>query len=49
MTPERYQKFRAVLDRRQPDLTVLTDQVHKNHNLSAFFAPVMLSGFRKFT
>ncbi|MGI9276621.1 MAG: tRNA (guanosine(18)-2'-O)-methyltransferase TrmH [Endozoicomonas sp.] len=35
MTPERYQKFRAVLDRRQPDLTVLTDQVHKNHNLSA--------------
>ncbi|WP_263080599.1 tRNA (guanosine(18)-2'-O)-methyltransferase TrmH [Endozoicomonas sp. Mp262] len=35
MTPERYQKFRAILDRRQPDLTVLTDQVHKNHNLSA--------------
>ena len=35
MTPERYHKFRAVLDRRQPDLTVLTDQVHKNHNLSA--------------
>lgn len=24
-----------MLDRRQPDLTVLTDQVHKNHNLSA--------------
>ena len=35
MTPERYHKFRSVLDRRQPDLTVLTDQVHKNHNLSA--------------
>lgn len=35
MTPERYLKFRAVLDRRQPDLTVITDQVHKNHNLSA--------------
>ncbi|MET4693079.1 tRNA (guanosine(18)-2'-O)-methyltransferase TrmH [Endozoicomonas lisbonensis] len=35
MTPERYHKFRAVLDRRQPDLTVMTDQVHKNHNLSA--------------
>ncbi|WP_419533319.1 tRNA (guanosine(18)-2'-O)-methyltransferase TrmH [Endozoicomonas sp.] len=35
MTPERYQKFCEVLDRRQPDLTVLTDQVHKTHNLSA--------------
>lgn len=35
MTPERYKKFRQVLDRRQPDLTVLTDQVHKPHNLSA--------------
>ncbi|MGB1271780.1 MAG: TrmH family RNA methyltransferase, partial [Endozoicomonas sp.] len=35
MTPERYSKFQQVLDRRQPDLTVLTDQVHKPHNLSA--------------
>ncbi|WP_062267423.1 tRNA (guanosine(18)-2'-O)-methyltransferase TrmH [Endozoicomonas arenosclerae] len=35
MTPERYQKFKDLLDRRQPDLTVLTDQVHKPHNLSA--------------
>ncbi|MRI33590.1 tRNA (guanosine(18)-2'-O)-methyltransferase TrmH [Endozoicomonas sp. OPT23] len=35
MTPERYRKFKALLDRRQPDLTVLTDQVHKPHNLSA--------------
>jgi tRNA (guanosine-2'-O-)-methyltransferase len=35
MTPERYQKFRALLDRRQPDLTILTDQVHQPHNLSA--------------
>ena len=35
MTPERYLKFRALLDRRQPDLTVMTDQVHKPHNLSA--------------
>ena len=24
-----------MLDRRQPDLTVLTDRVHKPHNLSA--------------
>ncbi|WOG26894.1 tRNA (guanosine(18)-2'-O)-methyltransferase TrmH [Endozoicomonas sp. 8E] len=35
MTPERYKKFKDLLDRRQPDLTVLTDQVHKPHNLSA--------------
>ncbi len=27
--------MRAVLDRRQPDLTVLLDNVHKPHNLSA--------------
>ena len=35
MTPERYQKILTVLQRRQPDLTVITDQVHKGQNLSA--------------
>ena len=35
MTPERYERLRKTLDRRQPDLTVLTDQVHKPHNVSA--------------
>jgi tRNA (guanosine-2'-O-)-methyltransferase len=35
MTPERYQKLRRVLDQRQPDLTVLMDNVHKTHNFSA--------------
>ncbi|NYZ68838.1 tRNA (guanosine(18)-2'-O)-methyltransferase TrmH [Endozoicomonas sp. SM1973] len=35
MTPERYQKYQQTLNLRQPDLTVLTDQVHKPHNLSA--------------
>lgn len=35
MTPERYAKLRAILDMRQPDLTVLTDYVHKGRNLSA--------------
>jgi len=35
MTPERYRKLRGVLDRRQPDLTVLLDNVHKPHNFSA--------------
>ncbi|HEY5701559.1 MAG TPA: tRNA (guanosine(18)-2'-O)-methyltransferase TrmH [Gammaproteobacteria bacterium] len=35
MTPERFQKIRSVLDRRQPDLTVMMDNVHKTHNFSA--------------
>lgn len=47
MTPERYQKFREVLDRRQPDLTVLTDQVHKPHNLSAIIRTCDAVGIHK--
>ncbi|YAI81950.1 MAG: tRNA (guanosine(18)-2'-O)-methyltransferase TrmH [cyanobacterium endosymbiont of Rhopalodia sterrenbergii] len=35
MIPKRYHRLRQVLDRRQPDLTVLTEDVHKPHNLSA--------------
>lgn len=35
MTPQRIEKLRRVLDRRQPDLTVLLDNVHKPHNFSA--------------
>lgn len=35
MTPERIARLRAVLDKRQPDLTVITDYVHKGRNLSA--------------
>ena len=35
MTPERFARLRATLDKRQPDLTVLTDYVHKGRNLSA--------------
>ena len=35
MTPARYRKLRGVLDRRQPDLTLLTENVHKSHNISA--------------
>ena len=35
MTPERYQRLCKTLDRRQPDLTLLTDEVHKPHNLAA--------------
>ncbi len=35
MRPERYARLREVLKKRQPDLTVLMEQVHKGHNLSA--------------
>lgn len=35
MTPERFQRITDLLDKRQPDLTVCMEQVHKTHNLSA--------------
>lgn len=35
MTPERYQRILQTLNARQPDLTVLADEVHKGRNLSA--------------
>ena len=35
MTPERYQKLKQTLDRRQPDLTVLAEQIHKPRNIAA--------------
>ena len=35
MTPQRLQRIRSVLRRRQPDLSVLLDNVHKPHNFSA--------------
>lgn len=35
MTPERLFRLRQVLQRRQTDLTVITDGVHKGRNLSA--------------
>ncbi|WP_210396181.1 tRNA (guanosine(18)-2'-O)-methyltransferase TrmH [Motiliproteus sediminis] len=35
MTPARIAKFKQVLDHRQPDLTLIADQVNKPQNLSA--------------
>jgi tRNA (guanosine-2'-O-)-methyltransferase len=35
MTVARYQKILGVLHKRQPDLTILAESVHKPHNLSA--------------
>ncbi|MBL4827957.1 MAG: RNA methyltransferase [Spongiibacteraceae bacterium] len=35
MTPERVARLREALDKRQPDLAIITDYVHKGRNLSA--------------
>ena len=35
MTPERLQTIKNSLDRRQPDLTVVMENVRKPHNLAA--------------
>lgn len=35
MTPERHERIKHMLDKRQPDLTVCMEGVHKNHNLAA--------------
>ncbi len=35
MTPERFRKLTSILQRRQLDLSVVMDKVHKGHNLSA--------------
>ena len=35
MTVERYAKLREVLSRRQPDLTIVADEVHKGRNIAA--------------
>ena len=35
MTPQRFARIQSVLQKRQPDLTVITDEVHKGRNLSA--------------
>lgn len=35
MTPKRFEKIKATLIQRQPDLTVLAADIHKTHNISA--------------
>ena len=35
MTPERFHKIQAVLNRRQPDLTVIAEDMQKSHNIAA--------------
>ncbi len=48
MTPERYQTICRVLKQRQPDLTVITDEVHKGRNLSAIIRTCDAVGINKF-
>ncbi len=35
MTPERFAKLKRVMAGRQPDLTILAENVHKSHNIAA--------------
>lgn len=44
MRPERYNSLKAVLKRRQPDLTVLMEGVHKPHNLAAIIRTADATG-----
>ena len=47
MTPERFEKLRRTLLRRQPDLTVLADSVNKPHNVSAILRTADAVGILK--
>ena len=35
MTPQRFKKIKKVLNKRQPDLSIIMENVHKPHNLAA--------------
>ncbi len=48
MTVRRFKKIKACLDRRQPDLTVVTDNVHKPHNVSAIMRTCDAVGVHEF-
>ena len=47
MTPQRFARLRRILEQRQPDLTVLTDGVHKSHNVSAILRTCDATGVRR--
>lgn len=47
MTPERFEKLRRALRRRQPDLTVLADSVNKSHNVSAILRSADAVGIQR--
>jgi tRNA (guanosine-2'-O-)-methyltransferase len=47
VTPQRFHKLKAALERRQPDLTVLADGVHKSHNVAAVLRTCDAAGVLK--
>lgn len=47
MTPERFARLKQALSERQHDLTVLTDGVHKAHNISAILRTCDATGIAK--
>ncbi len=47
MTPRRFAHLQTILGTRQPDLTVLTDGVHKSHNVSAILRTCDAVGVRR--
>ena len=48
MTQARFNKIKACLEKRQPDLTVVTDNVHKPHNVSAIMRTCAAVGVHAF-
>lgn len=48
MTLARFNKIKACLEKRQPDLTVITDNVHKPHNVSAIMRTCDAVGIQAF-
>jgi tRNA (guanosine-2'-O-)-methyltransferase len=49
MTPARLSKIKQVLSHRQPDLTVITDHVHKGRNLAAIIRTCDAAGIQDIT
>ena len=47
MTPERLARIKAVLEQRQPDLTLVADEVHKGRNLAAMVRTADAVGMTK--
>lgn len=47
MTPQRFARLKSILEQRQPDLTVVTDGVHKSHNVSAILRTCDAVGVRR--
>lgn len=47
MSPERFERINQMLDLRQPDLTVVMENVHKSHNVSAVIRTADAVGVHK--